>query len=139
MARRRQAHTQTTSRLILDSGVLISLARGDERARAYLRKATSEQASVEIPVVVLAETLRGGPGDALLHRILKTVGSVPLATERHGRLAGRLLGEARSAATVDSLVVAQAIEGGGGRILTADPDDLERLAARHPEVEIHRL
>jgi predicted nucleic acid-binding protein len=94
---------------------------------------------VEIPVVVVAETVRGGPRDAAVHRILKAVGSIPEIREAHGRTAGRLLGTARTDHTVDALVVAQAIESGGAQILTGDRDDLERLAAPHPEVWIQPL
>ncbi len=50
-----------------------------------------------------------------------------------------LLGQATSSATVDALVVAQAVVAGGAHVLTGDPNDLEPLAARHPEVEIQRL
>jgi len=70
---------------------------------------------------------------------LKAVGSVPETLEIHGRIAGRLLGIARLAHTVDALVVAHAVEAGGAQILTGDRDDLERLAAPHPEVLIHPL
>jgi predicted nucleic acid-binding protein len=94
---------------------------------------------IEIPVVVVAETIRGGPRDAPIHRILKAVGSVPETREAHGRTAGRLLGVARSASTIDALVVAHAVEAGGGQILTGDPDDLAPLAAPHPEVWIQSL
>jgi predicted nucleic acid-binding protein len=90
-------------------------------------------------VVVVAETIRGGPQDAPVNRLLKAVGSVPTAHEIHGRTAGKLLAAARSAHTVDALVVAHAVEGGGAHILTGDPDDLGRLAAQHPEVVIHSL
>jgi len=58
---------------------------------------------------------------------------------RHPRIAGQLLGAIRSAATVDALVVAQAVESGGAHILTGDREDLERLAASHPEGWIHPL
>jgi len=94
---------------------------------------------IEIPVVVLAETMRGGPRDAPVNRVLKAVGSVPVAHEIHGRIAGQLLGATRLAATVDALVVAQAVESGGAHILTGDREDLERLAASQPEVWIHPL
>jgi len=94
---------------------------------------------IEIPVVVVAETSRGGPRDAPINRLLKAVGSVPTTHEIHGRTAGRLLAAARSAYTVDALVVAHAVEGGGAHILTGDRDDLERLSAQHPEVVIHSL
>jgi predicted nucleic acid-binding protein len=96
-------------------------------------------ATVEIPVVVVAETVRGGPRDAPVHRILKAVGSIPDAREAHGRTAGRLLGISGTAHTVDALVVAQAIEAGGAQILTGDREDLERLAAPHPEVWVQTL
>jgi predicted nucleic acid-binding protein len=125
--------------LILDSGAVIALSRGDQRARAFLARAQELGTPIEIPVVVLAETVRGGPRDASVSRVLKAVGSVPVAREIHGRIAGQLLGAARSAATVDALVVAQAVEAGGAHILTGDREDLERLAIPHPEVWIHPL
>jgi predicted nucleic acid-binding protein len=109
------------------------------RARAFLARALEVMASIEIPVVVVAETLRGGPRDAPVHRILKAVGSIPDAREVHGRTAGRLLGTARSAHTADALIVAQAVESGGACILTGDREDLELLAAPHPEVWIQPL
>jgi len=131
--------TQAAQRLILDSGAVIALARGDQRARAFLARALEVGAPIEIPVVVVAETVRGGPRDAPVHRVLKAIGSVPVAREAHGRTAGRLLGAARSTATVDAFVVAHAVESGGAQILTGDREDLERLAVPHPEVSIHPL
>jgi predicted nucleic acid-binding protein len=97
------------------------------------------QTPVEIPVVVLAETVRGGPRDAPLNRVLKAVGSVPEASEVHGRIAGQLLAAARSSETIDALVLAHAVVAGGAHVLTRDREDLERLAAPHPEVWIHTL
>jgi predicted nucleic acid-binding protein len=136
---RRPGFQTPPRRLILDSGAVIALARGDQRARAFLARALELNATIEIPVVVLAETVRGGPRDAPLNRILKAIGSVPVAQETHGRTAGRLLGSARSSSTVDALVVAQAVEAGGAQILTGDREDLERLAEAHPEVWIQPL
>jgi predicted nucleic acid-binding protein len=139
MASSRRAGPQASQRLILDSGAVIALSRGDRRARAFLARAQELGTPIEIPVVVLAETMRGGPRDAPVNRVLKAVGSVPAAHEVHGRIAGQLLGAARSASTVDALVVAQAVEAGGAHVLTGDREDLERLAASHPEVWIHPL
>jgi predicted nucleic acid-binding protein len=139
MAGTRREDLQAPQRLILDSGAVIALARGERKAKAFLARALELMAPVEIPVVVMAETIRGGPRDAPLNRVLKAVGSVPDAREIHGRIAGHLLGAARSAATIDALVVAQAVAGGGAQILTGDRDDLERLAAPHPEVWIQPL
>jgi predicted nucleic acid-binding protein len=138
MAGTRQSR-QAPSRLILDSGAVIALARGDARARAFLARAIALEAIVEVPVVVVAETVRGRSRDAPVNRVLKAIGSVPAAREVHGRTAGTLLAAARSTATVDALVVAHAVAAGGAHVLTGDRDDLGRLAARHPEVVIHGL
>jgi len=40
---------------------------------------------------------------------------------------------------VDAHVVAAAVEGGGGLVLTGDCDDLTRLAASYPNVHVERL
>lgn len=126
-------------RLILDSGAVSALSSGEQRARAFLARALELGAPVEVPVVVVAETLRGSPRDAPVHRVLKAVGAVPDARETHGRTAGRLLGAARSSDTADALVVAQAVEAGGAQILTGDPNDLGRLGRPHPEVWVQEL
>jgi predicted nucleic acid-binding protein len=139
MAHSPRTRSQAPRRLILDSGAVIALARGDPRARAFLARSLEMGAWVEIPVVVLAETLRGGPRDTPINRVLKAVGPVPEMREAHGRIAGQLLGAARSASTVDALVVAHAVEAGGAHVLTGDRDDLERLAAGHPEVWVQAL
>jgi predicted nucleic acid-binding protein len=139
MARTRRQIRQAPSRLILDSGAVIALARGDARARAYLARAIALDATVEVPVVVVAETIRGGPRDAAVNRVLKAIGAVAAAREVHGRTAGALLADARSTATVDALVVAHAVAAGGAHVLTSDHDDLARLAVRHAEVLIHGL
>jgi predicted nucleic acid-binding protein len=139
MAGTRRTSHQAPQRLILDAGAVIALTRGDRRVRSFLSRALELGAPIEIPVAVLAETVRGGPRDAPLNRVLKAIGSVPVAQEAHGRTAGELLGSARSSSTVDALVVAQAVEAGGAQILTGDREDLERLAAAHPEVWIQPL
>lgn len=136
MARPRRRIPQ---RLILDSGAVIALARGEKRARAFLTRAVELGIEVEVPVVVVAETLRGSRRDAPVYRVIKAVGEVPETLEVHGRTAGRLLGVTRSSKTVDALVVAQAVEAGGAYILTGDAGDLERLAALHSEVRIQPL
>lgn len=139
MAGHPRTDRQAPKRLILDSGAVLALARGDQRTRAFLARALELKVLVETPVVVVAETLRGEARDAPVHRVLKAVGAVPEAREVHGRIAGRLLGAARSAATVDALVVAHAVAAGGAQILTGDREDLEKLAAPHAEVWIHPL
>ncbi|HWH34915.1 MAG TPA: PIN domain-containing protein [Acidimicrobiales bacterium] len=137
MARtRRQAPPQ---RLILDAGAVIGLSRAEVRARAALAAALEVGAEVSVPAVVVAETVRGGPADAPMNRVLKAVGGIDVAEESIGRNAGRLLGSAGSAATIDAIVVATAIEAGGAVILTGDADDLGTLAADNPQVIIEAL
>ena len=138
MARRR-ATTPSTQRLILDAGAVIALAHNDPRARAYVRRAIELDAEVRVPVVVLAETLRGTQRDAAVHRVLNAVShSVPI-DETVGRRAGALLGRAGRSDTVDAIVVAEAIEAGGAEILTGDAGDLAALANGERSVTIHSV
>lgn len=137
MARSRRS--PPPSLLILDSGAVIALARGEERARAFLHRAVELEAWVEVPVVVLAETTRGTDRDAAVNRVVKAVGAVPDTSETVGRRAGALLGRAPERGVADALVVAHAVEAGGGLILTSDPGDLGVLASGHPGVWIERV
>ena len=140
MARtRRRTQIPPPQRLILDSGAVIALSRNDQRARAALAAAWEAGVEVSIPSLVVAETVRGSAKDARVNRVIKSVGKVNGAEEHTGRVAGALLGAARSDFTVDAVVVASAIELGGGVILTGDPDDLEVLASGHPEVIVQAL
>lgn len=132
----RQAPPQ---RLILDAGAVIGLARSDVRARGALAAAVEAGAEVSVPAVVVAETVRGAATDTPVNRVLKAVGAIDMADEAIGRTAGRLLGAAGSAATVDAIVVATAIEAGGAVVLTGDADDLGALASDDPSVIIEAL
>lgn len=137
MARTRQKHSAPAVRLILDSGAVIALARRDQRARAALTAAWEVGAEVVLPAVVVAETVRGdGPRDAAVNRVVAAVGEVADVDEATARVAGSLLARARSTATVDALVVAEAVARGGGVVLTGDVDDFEKLAATHTEVVV---
>ena len=137
---RRQAPKTPPSCLILDSGVVIALGRHDVRARASLTAAWEAGAEVIVPAVVVAETVRGdGPRDAPVNRVLNAVGNVAAATEDRARTAGALLASAQSSATVDALVVAEAVRRRGGVVLTGDVADLQRLAQANPEVIIQPL
>ncbi|MGF1597583.1 MAG: PIN domain-containing protein [Acidimicrobiales bacterium] len=140
MARtRRRTQAPPPQRLILDSGAVIALSRNDQRARATLAAAREFGVEVSIPSVVVAETVRVSAKDAKVNRVIKSIGEVTAVDEDTGRVAGALLGTTRSTSTIDGLVVASAIELGGGVVLTGDPDDLEPLADGHPEVVISAL
>ena len=135
MARTRR--TLRPKRLIPDSGAVIGLSRGDDLVRASLRRSLDLDIPVEIPVVVVAESVRGSRSDAPVDRVLKAVGNVPETTPTVGRRAGRLLGEARSSATIDALAVAHVVVAGRGAVLTGDVTELSASAIAHPEVQIH--
>ena len=141
MAQRRQtSEAQATSPLILDSGAVIALARGDQRARAFVDRALETGAELLIPSVVIAETVCGqGPRDAPVNRVLSAVDSVMGVDEAIARTAGALLGRARSSETIDALVVGGTIEIGGGRILTGDPHDMRLLARGAVGISVHRV
>lgn len=126
------------SRLILDSGAVIGWSRGDPRVRALLREALRRNLELRVPVVVLAETLRGGPRDAPVHRVLKAAGTD--ATEpATGRLAGHLLGRTGGRNTADALVAAEAAAVPGSAILTGDTEDITALLGEHPGVDVLRV
>ncbi len=116
-------------RLILDSGAVISWSRGEVRARALLTRALELGVDIRIPIAVLAETLRGGPGDAPVHRVRNAVDVFP-TDETSGRLAGVLLGRTGGTNAVDALVAAEAITARAD-VLTGDADDMQQLLAAH--------
>jgi predicted nucleic acid-binding protein len=128
------------ARLILDSGAIITLAAGNERARRFVQRAVRERILAVIPAVVIAETTRGGARDAPVNRVIKAVDEVALVTEAVAREAGRLLARARVAnATIDALVVATAARREPMIILTGDVDDIRALAAGYPHVRVERV
>ena len=128
------------ARLILDSGAVITLAANQARARQFIERALRERTLLVIPAVVIAETTRGGARDARVNRVLKAVHEITPATEAVAREAGRLLAAAkRPNATVDALIVAEAVLHGTSLILTSDREDISAIAADHPEVRVHEV
>lgn len=91
-------------------------------------------------MVVVAETVRGnGPRDAPVNLVLAQTSPQHPLTERIARNAGELLGAARSAATIDALVVAEAIECAPAVIFTSDVGDLTALLGNRPGVTIEAV
>jgi predicted nucleic acid-binding protein len=132
------ASRSVPQRLILDSGAVISWSRGDARTRAILREALARRLELRVPVVVLAETLRGGARDAPVNRVLKAVGTAATVPDT-GREAGRLLGRTGGGTTADALVAAEALAIPGSTIVTSDPDDLRALLAGQDGIAIHAI
>jgi predicted nucleic acid-binding protein len=104
-----------------------------------MRSAHARNFPVRVPSAVLVELYRGGGTDEAIDAVLaRGFAQVVASGARIARIAGHLLAAADSGSekAIDALVVATAIRLGGGVVVTHDPGDLARLAARHPNVVI---
>jgi predicted nucleic acid-binding protein len=139
MAGRRVAAGGT---LVLDSEGVSKLAAGDARTRGYLNSARARRAQVAASAITLTETLRGGPRDATVHRVLSRITVVPV-TAQVARRAGELLGATGLSGhrcAIDAVVAATAL--GLGRpivLLTSDPDDTNRLVEEPDRPKAERI
>jgi hypothetical protein len=114
--------------LVLDAGALIAFERGDDRVRAILNGALALSSRIIIPATVLAQAWRGGPGSALLARLL-AAGEVDSFDERRAKDCGVRLGIREASDIADAHVVCCATELRSS-VVTSDSDDILRLA--HP-------
>ena len=116
--------------LVLDCEGLSKLAAGDARTRGYLDSARARGARVVVSAITLTETLRGGPRDAAVHRVLSRITVVPV-TAATARRAGELLGTSGLAGhrcAIDAVVAATALEADRPVVLlTSDLDDMNTL------------
>jgi predicted nucleic acid-binding protein len=128
--------------VVLDSEGLSKLAAGDARVRGYLDSARARRARVAVSAITLTETLRGGPRDAALHRVLSRITAVPV-TAQIARQAGELLGASGLSGhrcAIDAVVAATAL--GLERpivLLTSDPDDMNRLIEEPDRPKAERI
>jgi hypothetical protein len=113
--------------LILDAGAVMAVSRGNPTLRARLKVAAKDRAEVVIPPVVVTQTIRGGPGDAPINQLLKTV-QVPPADLELARQAGGLLGATGLRDAADAHVMAEAFRRLPAVVLTSDPEDMAVLA-----------
>jgi predicted nucleic acid-binding protein len=118
--------------LVLDGEGLSKLAAGDARVRGYLDSARVRGARVAVSALTLTETLRGGPRDATVHRVLARIAVVPV-TAAIARRAGELLGTTGLSGhrcAIDAVVAATALDLERPVVLlTSDPDDMNRLVS----------
>lgn len=122
-------------RFVLDAGAFVALERGDAMMWDRLN---ATRVRGEEPVThggVVAQVWRGGQGrQALPARALPKVDILPLDDDL-GRKAGVLLARTGTADAIDAAVVA--IARPGDRILTSDPDDIDRLVeASHLDIAV---
>jgi predicted nucleic acid-binding protein len=95
---------------------------------------------IRVPVVVVAETVRGdGPRDAPVNLVLAQTEPRYALTEQIARQAGRLLGAARSSATIDALITAEALDCAPSMIWTSDSKDIRQLLGDHRGVTIEPI
>lgn len=100
-----------------------------------MRAAVRLNRAVIVPAVILAELYRGPGRSAIVDSCLARENGIRVRdTDRTvARVVGGVLAAARvgSQFLADAHVIAAAVELGGGIALTADPDDLSRLAASY--------
>jgi hypothetical protein len=113
--------------LTLDSGALIAFEKRSARMVAIFKTALTDGAVMTVPTAVLAQVHRGN--SPLIARMLQACELEDL-TPSLARRVGKLLGDSGTSDIVDGAVVVSAIPR-GNRIITSDPDDIDRLLQTH--------
>lgn len=136
-------------RVVLDaeavSALLDPLHPAERPVRRAMEAARRLNREVAIATVTLAELYRGAGRSQALDALLSRQSADGLLlrdTDRSlARLVGALLAEAEvgSDLLADAHPVAIAVEASGGVVMTADPDDLSRLARPYRTVVIEAL
>lgn len=111
--------------MILDTGVLISVDREEERARVFLTAAARTSEPLHTSEGVVAQVWRDGARQARLAAVLK---GVSIHALDDGRAVGSLLARSGGSDVVDAHVV---LLGAAltQRVLTGDTKDLTAIAA----------
>src|SRR5271169_4720090 len=114
----------TAPGIVLDSGALIALDRGDKRMIALLRQALAQHLTFRVPSGVVGQAWRDGRVQVTLARFLRIdeVEIIPL-DEQLARACGELCGATNTSDIIDASVVILARER-RDRIVTSDPHDL---------------
>ena len=122
-----KARTSTAAGIVLDTGALIALDRGDKRMIALIQRALAQGRVFRVPAGVVGQAWRDGRVQASLSRFLRSdeVEIIPL-DEQLARSCGELCGAANSPDVIDASVVILARER-RDPIITSDPTDLRRL------------
>jgi hypothetical protein len=116
------------SGLILDAGALVAVDRDDRAMIARLRASQQHGLELRTNAMVVAQVWRDQRGRQVnLARLLHAV-DVRAISQKDGRDAGVLLAAVGTADPIDATVVLLAAP--GDRIMTSDPSDMSRLAAK---------
>lgn len=111
--------------LVLDSGALIALERGDRPMWAALKLAALKKQEVLVPSTALAQVWRGQARQAALGRALASC--TMAGFDALSREVGALCGRSRTMDICDAHVALVASGRIESIIYTSDPDDLSRL------------
>ena len=130
--------------VVLDAEALAALAgrpgRRNLEVRAALRAATRLRREVIVPSVILAELYRCPRHNSLVDACLSRETGIRVRdTDRSlARIVGGVLAAAQAGSEhlADAHVIAVAVELGGGVALTADAQDVGRLAASYGNVTV---
>ena len=122
-----RTRARTAAGIVLDTGALIALQRGDKRMIALLDRALTQGRTFRVPAGVMGQAWRNGRVQVTLARFLrsKEVEIVAL-DEQLARSCGELCGAASASDVIDASVVIVARER-QDLIVTSDPGDLRRL------------
>lgn len=111
--------------VVLDSGALIAIERGDREMWSILVRERAARRAVLTHGGVVGQVWRGGSGrQTRLARALRGI-AVRAIDDELGRRAGVLLGQAGRSDVIDAAIVVIAED--GDEIFTADPSDLREL------------
>ncbi len=123
--------------LILDSGALIAIERGDRRIGAVLLEAARAGVDAVTSSACVAEVWRDPARQARLTRAL--TGTIEVPVDPPGaRRCGELLAIAKTSDIADAAVALLA--NAGDAILTSDPGDIEHLVrARGVNARVERV
>src|SRR5215813_2960927 len=131
-----RTRTRTAAGLVLDTGALIALDRGDKRMIALLDRALAQRRAFRVPSGVIGQAWRDGRIQVTLARFLRSeeVEIVSL-DEQLARSCGELCGATNTSDIIDASVVILARERRDS-IVTSDPLDLRRLDPAAPIIPV---
>ena len=110
-----------------DTGALLAADRGNRRMWARHRALLAIREVPTVPAPVLAQSWRGGSGQALLSRLLAGCDVEPL-DDGQARSVGSLAARAATGDIVDTCVVEGALRR-HDLVVSSDEDDLQAIAA----------
>lgn len=113
--------------LTLDAGALIAFERNDRRVVALIARCLEHGLGLAVPAGVVGQVWRDGRRQARVARLLgASEVEIEILDDQRARDAGQLCGVRHSSDVIDASIVLCA-RSRGHRIVTSDPDDLERL------------